>query len=118
MLVFLIIFFGVSSFATAILGALFASTEAITYVCALLIFAFIALAIGSKNNRAWTWMFLTVIVMVAVEVLAPFAKFIVGFISAIIAGYGTYQIKKPILQYLKNPSSRRLGWVRTVLIFI
>ena len=126
MLIFAIIFFGVLSFATAILGALFASMDAIISICALLIFAFIALAIGAKNNRAWTWMFLAVIAMVAVETLAPFAKFISTAISVAIALYGTYQIKRPILAYLERDLRRPISvggpriptWAHTILIFI
>lgn len=119
MLVFLIIFLGVSTLATSVLGALFASTEAITSVCALLIFAFIALAIGTKSNRAWTGMFLAVVAMVAIEVLAPFAQFISIVISVAVAVYGTYHIKRPISRYLRQPCSRSLpGWARIALRFI
>lgn len=126
MLIFAIIFFGVLSFATSILGALFASMDAVISICALLIFASIALALGTKSNRAWTWMFLAVIAMVAIEVLAPFANFISVVISVAIAAYGTYQIKRTVLSYLERdlirPSSvggpRLPLWAHTVLRLI
>lgn len=126
MITFFTLFWAAFSLANAFFSVVFASVEAIASVCSLLIFAFIALAIGTHNNRAWTWMFLAIIVMVAVEVLAPYSSFIQLAVSAIIALIGTVAIKRPLIHYLNLDARRPINhggpripvWANTLLRWI
>lgn len=126
MITFIILFWAAFSLANAFCAVIFGSVEAIASICSLLIFAFIALAIGTRNNRAWTWMFLAIIVMVAVEVLAPYSSFIQLAISGVIALIGTITIKRPLIHYLNLDARRPINhggpripvWANTLLRWI
>ncbi len=118
MLIFLILFLGVFSIAVSIFGLLFASVSAVASLGALVIFGCIALAIANKNNRMWAWMFIAIIIMVAVEVLAPFESFIEIVVSAAIAGYGTYHIKRTINYYMLRYGKNMPEALKTILRFI
>lgn len=119
MLIFVSIYRGILGFISSILDGLFYSISSVEFICCAAIFLCIAVAVFMKINSAWGWMFIAVITMVVIEAAVPHKNFIQNLLALVIAGYGTYQIKKPILKYLKKPSSRSLpGWARTVLRFI
>lgn len=106
MLIFVLMFFSAIAVLTGVVGFIVASTQAIFSLCALLVFAFIALAIGTKNAHMWSWMFIAIIVMVGVETLAPHSVAVVKILAAAIAIVATIYIKRPIIRYVRMDSSR------------
>lgn len=117
MLIFLLLFGGVFSIAVGVFGLLFASVSAVASLGALVVLGCIALAITMKNNRLWGYMFVAIIVIVAVEVLAPFESFIEIVVSAAIAGYGTFHIKRTINHYVTRAKSMPEA-LKTIIRFI
>lgn len=119
MIIALIIFLGTFSISQVFLGAFFASAEAVASVCTLAIFACIALAVFCKMQRAWAGMFIAIIVMVAVDVLAPHEAMLEICLSAIIAVIGTVAVKRPIMQWLRRDARRSdprvPQWLRLIL---
>lgn len=119
MLIFVSIYSGILGIISAILDGLFSSINSIEFICCAAIFLCIAVAVFMKINSAWGWMFIAVITMVVIEAAVPHRNFIQNLLALVIAGYGTYQIKKPMWKYLKKTASFKLpGWARTVLRFI
>lgn len=118
MLIFCLLFLGVFSIAAAVFGLFFSSVSAVASLGALVILGCVALAIATKNNRMWAWMFIAIIVMVAVEVLAPFESFIEIVVSAIIAGYGTFHIKRTINHYVARYGKSIPEIGKTIIRFI
>lgn len=126
MLIFIVIFFTAIAVITGIVGFIVASSQAIMSFAALLVLGCVALAIGTRNNRAWTWMFIGILVMVGIETLAPHAVVVVKILAAVVAGIATVSIKRPMLRYIRRDRMRpanvggpRLHPVmRTILTFI
>lgn len=126
MLIFIVMFFSAIAVITGIVGFIIASSQALMSFAALLVLGCVAIAIGMKNNRAWSWMFIGIIAMVAIETLAPHAAAVIKILAAVVAGIATISIKRPMLRYIRRDSMRpeNLGGprltpvVRTILTFI
>lgn len=122
MIIFGLTFVGTVSFASGFIAGIFASAAALSKFCALLVFAFVALAIGTRSRLAWTAMFLVVLVMVALDVLAPYSAVIAKVLAFIVACVVTYFIKNPILRYVRHDqrsdNPRLSPIIRTVLRII
>lgn len=102
MIIFGLTFIAAISFVTGIISFVVTSMQALLSFGALLVFAFVALAIGTHSRMAWTAMFLTIVAMVAVETLAPYSAIIARVLAVIIAGTATYFIKTPVLRYVRR----------------
>ena len=126
MLIFIVMFFSAIAVITGIVGFIIASSQALMSFAALLVLGCVAIAIGMKNNRAWSWMFIGIIAMVAIETLAPHAAAVIKILAAVVAGIATVSIKRPMLRYIRRDSMRpaNVGGprltpvVRTILTFI
>lgn len=122
MIIFALSFIGTVSLVSSFVASIFASAAALSKFCALLVFAFVALAIGTRSRLAWTAMFLVVLVMVALDVLAPYSAVIAKVLAFVIACVATYFIKNPILRYVRNDqrsnNPRLSPIIRTVLWII
>ena len=122
MIIFALSFIGTVSLVSSFVASIFASAAALSKFCALLVFAFVALAIGTRNRLAWTAMFLVVLIMVALDVLAPYSAVIAKVLAFVIACVATYFIKNPILRYVRNDqrsnNPRLSPFLRTVLRII
>lgn len=126
MLIFIVMFFSAIAVITGIVGFIIASSQALMSFAALLVLGCVAIAIGMKNNRAWSWMFIGIIAMVAIETLAPHAAAVIKILAAVVAGIATISIKRPMLRYIRTDSMRpaNVGGprltpvVRTILTFI
>lgn len=117
MLIFVLLFLMVFRITTPVFGAVFGSILAIEAICALLIFAFIALAIGAKWRPGWVCMVLSIIVMVAVRELAPYESAVEILVSAIAALAATVYTKRTMNPYIRRWKSLPC-WVRRILIVI
>ncbi len=106
MLIFIILFFSAVTLISWVVGFILASAQAITTFVVLIIFACVASAVFSRNNRAWTWMFIGVLIMVGMETLAPHAVAVVKILAAIVAAIATVSIKRPMLQYVRRDRVR------------
>lgn len=123
MIIFGLTFIAAISFVTGIISFVVTSMQALLSFGALLVFAFVALAIGTHSRMAWTAMFLTVLAMVGIETLAPYSVVVSRVISVVVAAFGTYLIKSPIVRYVRHdqhrPGGPRLSAIiRTVLWII
>ena len=126
MLIFIVMFFSAIAVITGIVGFIIASSQALRSFAALLVLGCVAIAIGMKNNRAWSWMFIGILVMVGIEILVPHAAVVVKVLAAVVAGIATVSIKRPMLRYIRRDSMRpaNVGGprltpvVRTILTFI
>ncbi len=122
MIIFGLTFVGAISLVSGVIAFVVTSMQALLSFGALLVFAFVALAIGTHSRMAWTAMFLTIVAMVAVETLAPYSAIIARVLAVIIAGAATYFIKNPILRYVRNDqrsnNPRLSPVIRTVLRII
>lgn len=122
MIIFALSFIGTVSLVSSFVASIFASAAALSKFCALLVFAFVALAIGTRSRLAWTAMFLVVLIMVALDVLAPYSAVIAKVLAFVIACVATYFIKNPILRYVRNDqrsnNPRLSPVIRTVLRII
>lgn len=106
MLIFIVMFFSAIAVITGIVGFIIASSQALMSFAALLVLGCVAIAIGMKNNRAWSWMFIGIIAMVAIETLAPHAAAVIKILAAVVAGIATISIKRPMLRYIRRDSMR------------
>lgn len=126
MLIFIASFWAAIAVISGIVSFIIASTQALLSMGALLVLACVAIAIGMKNNRAWSWMFIGILVMVGIEILVPHAAVVVKVLAAVVAGIATVSIKRPMLRYIRTDSMRpaNVGGprltpvVRTILTFI
>lgn len=126
MLIFIASFWAAIAVISGIVSFIIASTQALLSLGALLVLACVAIAIGMKNNRAWSWMFIGILVMVGIEILVPHAAVVVKVLAAVVAGIATVSIKRPMLRYIRRDSMRpaNVGGprltpvVRTILTFI
>ena len=106
MLIFIASFWAAIAVISGIVGFIIASSQALMSFAALLVLGCVAIAIGMKNNRAWSWMFIGIIAMVAIETLAPHATVVVKVMAAAIDGIDTISIKRPMLRYIRRDSMR------------
>lgn len=106
MLIFIASFWAAIAVISGIVGFIIASSQALMSFAALLVLGCVAIAIGMKNNRAWSWMFIGIIAMVAIETLAPHAAAVIKILAAIVAGIATISIKRPMLRYIRRDSMR------------
>ena len=106
MLIFIASFWAAIAVISGIVGFIIASSQALMSFAALLVLGCVAIAIGMKNNRAWSWMFIGIIAMVAIETLAPHAAAVIKILAAIVAGIATVSIKRPMLRYIRRDSMR------------
>ena len=106
MLIFIASFFAAIAVISGIVSFIIASTQALLSMGALLVLACVAIAIGMKNNRAWSWMLIGIIAMVAIETLAPHAAAVIKILAAILAGITTVSIKRPMLRYIRRDRMR------------
>ncbi len=122
MVIFALTFVGAISLVSGFIAFIVTSMQALLSFGALLVFAFVALAIGTHSRMAWTAMFLTVLGMVAIETLAPYSAIIARVLAVIIAGAATYFIKTPVLRYVRRDQHshdpRLSPVIRTVLRII
>ena len=122
MVIFALTFVGAISLVSGFIAFIVTSMQALLSFGALLVFAFVALAIGTHSRMAWTAMFLTVLGMVAIETLAPYSAIIARVLAVIIAGAATYFIKTPVLRYVRRDQRshdpRLSPVIRTVLRII
>lgn len=126
MIIFLASFAAAVAVISSVVAFVVASAHAIYSMCALLIFGFVAIALGTHNNRAWSWMFLAVLVMVGVETLAPYSNAVSNILAALVAVIATVSIKRPMLAYIRRDRVRpvNLGgprlapWMRIVLTIL
>lgn len=117
MLIFVLFFLMAFQPVTSAFGAVFGSVSAIQTICTLLIFAFIALAVGAKWKLGWVCMFISVIAMVAVEMLAPYESAVEIIVAALLALIITVQVKS----ILNDLARRRKGlpsWARKLIAII
>lgn len=116
MLIFVCLFLVVFQPITQVFGAVFGSTEAIQAICSLLIFAFIALAIGAKWRLGWVCMFISIVAMVAVEMLAPYESAVEILTTAFLALIITIQLKSAInaTRMVKNSPE----WTRKLIAIL
>lgn len=117
MLIFVLFFLMAFQPVTSAFGAVFGSVSAIQTICTLLIFAFIALAVGAKWNLGWVCIFLTIVVMVAVEMLAPYESAVEIITTAFLALIITIQLKI-VLNDLARRSQKIPDWVRRLVAII
>lgn len=117
MLIFVLFFLMVFRGATQVFGAVFGSIAAIETICSLLIFAFIALAIGAKWKLGWVGMFLSIIVMVAVRELAPYESAVEILVSAVIAFAAALYTKRTMNPYVRRCKTLPC-WVQRILLVI
>lgn len=106
MLIFIASFWAAIAVISGIVGFIIASSQALMSFAALLVLGCVAIAIGMKNNRAWSWMLIGIIAMVAIETLAPHAAAVIKILAAIVAGIATISIKRPMLRYIRRDSMR------------
>lgn len=106
MLIFIALFSAAIAVISWVIGFILASAQAIMSFLLLIVLACVAIAIFSKNNRAWTWMFIGVLIMVGMETLAPHAVAVVKILAAIVAAIATVSIKRPMLQYVRRDRAR------------
>ena len=106
MLIFIVMFFSAIAVITGIVGFIIASSQALMSFAALLVLGCVAIAIGMRNNRAWSWMFIGILVMVGIEILVPHAAVVVKVLAAVVAGIATVSIKRPMLRYIRTDSMR------------
>ena len=122
MIIFALLFIASVGLVTSVITFIVASMQALLSFGALLVFAFVALAIGTHSRMAWTAMFLTVLAMVGIETLAPYSAIIARVLAVIIAGAATYFIKTPVLRYVRRDQHshepRLSPIIRTVLRII
>ena len=123
MVIFALTFVGAISLVSGFIAFIVTSMQALLSFGALLVFAFVALAIGTHSRMAWTAMFLTVLAMVGIETLAPYSIVVSRVISVVVAAFGTYLIKSPIVRYVRHdqhrPGGPRLSAIiRTILWII
>lgn len=109
MVTFLILFFSALALATKFFSAVFASQQMIFALCSLLIFGFIALALFTKKSWAWLGMFIAILIMVAVEQLAPYENSLRILASLLVAVIATCSIKRPLWKLVKQDQSRTGG---------
>lgn len=117
MLIFVCLFLIVFRPITSVFGAIFGSTDAIQTLCCLLIFAFIALAVGAKWKLGWVCMFLSIVAMVAVEMLAPYESAVEIIVTAFLALVITIQLKS-VLNDLARRSKNLPSWARRLVALI
>ncbi len=119
MIIYATLFLGLFSVLNPFISAFFASGNAIGSLCSILIFASIAVAVFLHQRWAWAAMFLSIVAMVAVDVLAPYQSMIVICFSAIIAMMGTVIIKRPINRWIRrdalSASPLIPQWLRGIL---
>lgn len=122
MVIFAVCFMGSLSFISAVIAGIFASTDALLSMCSLIIFACVALAIATRSRYAWTAMFLAILAMVALDVLAPYAKVLAYVIAFMLSCFITWTIKVPLLRYIRidalSTHPRLSAPIRTVLRII
>lgn len=123
MIIFGLTFIAAISFVTGVIAFIVTSMQALLSFGALLIFAFVAIAIGTHSRMAWTAMFLTILAMVGIETLAPYSVIVSRVIAVVVAAFGTYLIKSPIVRYVRHdqhrPGGPRLSAIiRTILWII
>lgn len=106
MLIFIGFFWAAVAVISGIVSFIIASTQALLSMGALLVLACVAIAIGMRNNRAWSWMFIGIIAMVAIETLAPHAAAVIKILAAVVAGIATISIKRPMIRYIRRDSMR------------
>lgn len=106
MLIFIGFFWAAVAVISGIVSFIIASTQALLSMGALLVLACVAIAIGMRNNQAWSWMFIGIIAMVAIETLAPHAAAVIKILAAVVAGIATISIKRPIIRYIRRDSMR------------
>lgn len=109
MVTFIGLFFGVYYILATFLGALFLAREGVVSVLILLMLAFGALAIFGNSRRAWTPAILCLLGMVAFEVLAPYEAMLEIVGALILAGIGTYVVKRQIVAYIRRDVTRPGG---------
>jgi len=117
MLIFVVLFLMAFRPITSVFGAVFGSTDAIQTICALLIFAFIALAIGVKWRPGWACMFISIVVMVAVEMLAPYESAVEIIVTAALALIVTIQVKSAINDLVRRAKGFPC-WARRLIAII
>lgn len=106
MLIFIGFFLATIAVISGIVSFIIASTQALLSMGALLVLACVAIAIGMRNNRAWSWMFIGIIAMVAIETLAPHAAAVIKILAVVVAGIATISIKRPMIRYIRRDSMR------------
>lgn len=117
MLIFVCFFLMVFRPIASVFGAVFGSTDAIQTMCVLLIFAFIALAIGVKWKLGWVCMFISIVVMTAVEVLAPYESAVEIVVTAALALIITIQVKSAINDLVRRAKCFPC-WARRLIAII
>ena len=106
MLIFIALFSAAIAVISWVIGFILASAQAIMSFLLLIVLACVASAVFSKNNRAWTWMFICVLIMAGMGMLAPHAVAVVKILAAIVAAIATVSIKRPMLQYVRRDRAR------------
>ena len=122
MIIFGLTFVGAISLVSGVIAFVVTSMQALLSFGALLVFAFVALAIGTHSRMAWTAMFLTILAMVGIETLAPYSVIVSRVIAVVVAAFGTYLIKTPIVRYVRHdqhrPGGPRLSAIIRTLLWI
>lgn len=122
MIIFGLTFIASIGLVTSVITFIVTSMQALLSFGALLTFGFVALAIGTHSRMAWTAMFLTILAMVGIETLAPYSVIVSRVIAVVVAAFGTYLIKTPIVRYVRHdqhrPGGPRLSAIIRTLLWI
>ena len=105
MLIIIALFLTMNYLVSSFLSTVFANTAAITHILAIMIFVTLAMMLIHETRRfAIPAMFLVVVLMVALEVLAPYATVMTNVIAGILSITGLVYVKRPMLRYVRrNP---------------
>lgn len=117
MLIFICLFLIAFRPITQVFGAIFGSPDAIQTICSFLIFVFIALAIGAKWKLGWVCMFISIVAMVAVEMLAPYESAVEILTTAFLALIVTIQLKSALNSYTRSIKDFP-NWARKLIAII
>ena len=103
MLIFIVLFMVASYVTTSFLVTVFANTAAIYSILSIVLFGGIGLMFLKEARRIGTTIFLAaVLLMVAVQGLAPYKDILIKCVAAILAIVGLVLLKRPMLRFVRN----------------
>lgn len=122
MVIFGILFVATSFVTTSLLTTVFTNTVAINTILALVLFMGLGLMFVQQTKRwAWTIFVGAIILMVAVQTLAPYQEILTNVVATIIAVIGLVNVKRPMLRFVRNNEKSQNPlptWTRWILRLI
>jgi len=110
MITFIILFIASSYVAASFLAVVFMNTAAIYSILAIIMFMSLGLLFIQKA-RQWAWFFfaISIVLMVAVQALAPYQAILTNVVAIILAILGTVAIKVVVFQL--TAKSKKIKWL-------